>query len=193
MYTRRGECNNCVAALNRFVVKNFIAVNYTDSEAGEVVVVIRHHTRMLSGLTADECAVCLYTAFCHARNDFRNFFGNVFAAGNIIEEKQRLCAAANDIVDAHCHTVHADGIVLVEKHCNFQLSADAVSTADKYGIFHTCEIRHEQTAETANVRNTSVVQSAFDMLFHQFNRFVAGGNIYTRRLIAFRKTAFHGF
>ena len=50
-----------------------------------------------------------------ATGDSGNSLGDVLAASDIVKEEKGLCAAADNVVDAHCHTVDANGIVLVLK------------------------------------------------------------------------------
>ena len=91
---------------------------------------------MFGGLAADERRASLHAAFGYACHDVRDLFGVVFAAGDVVEEKQRLCPAADHVIDAHGNTVDADGVVFVHKHCNLELRAHAVRTADEHGVLH---------------------------------------------------------
>ena len=53
--------------------------------------------------TADKSTARLDTAFCYSGNDFCYFFRNIFTDCNIVKEKQRLCSAAHNIINAHCN------------------------------------------------------------------------------------------
>ena len=57
----------------------------------------------------------VYKAKGYAGDQRGDFFRNVFPDRDIIQEKQRLRAAANDVVDAHRDAVDADGIVLTHQ------------------------------------------------------------------------------
>ena len=53
------------------------------------------------------------------------------AAGEVVEEEQRLGALHQDVVDAHRDQVDADGVVPVEREGELELGADAVGAGDQ--------------------------------------------------------------
>ena len=68
---------------------------------------------MFRRLAADEGATRVDAPLGHAADDCCDLFGDVLPAGDVIEEEERLCAAADDVVDAHCDAVDADRVVFV--------------------------------------------------------------------------------
>ena len=125
-------------------------------------------------------------AFGYARNDSGDFFGNVFTASDIVKEEKRFCAAANNVVYAHCNAVDTDGIVLILNKCELKLCSYAVGAAYEYGLFHSLNVKLEKAAEAAYVRANARGHCSCDMLFHEFYSLVSGGNINTGGCVAFR-------
>ena len=119
-----------VARLHIFRIDHLVLIDHAHAEAGKVVLVHRVEARHLGGLAADQRAAGLNTAVRHALDDVRYLFRNIFAQGNIIKEDQGLCAAADDVVDAHCNAVDAHGVMLVQHEGNLQLGANAVGAGD---------------------------------------------------------------
>ena len=65
------------------------SVHETDGEAGQIVVVGRHHAGVLGRLAADEGAAGLHAALGDAGDDGRDLFGHVLSDGDVVEEKRR--------------------------------------------------------------------------------------------------------
>ena len=70
---------------------------------------------MLRRLSADQRRAGLPAALCHPFYDSGNLFRIIFAAGNIIQEKQRFSPCAGNIVDTHGHTVDSHSVMLIHK------------------------------------------------------------------------------
>ena len=190
MHAARCDCNEDIAGFLRIGLEELLAVNDTDREAGKIIVIIGHHAGMLGSLAADQRTACLHAALCNALNDRCDFFREVLAAGDVIEEEQRLCTAANDIIDAHCHAVNTDGIVLIHQHCNLEFGTDAVRAGNQHRLFHALQIGQEQTAESADAVNRTGYSGSGDMLLHQLDSLVTGSHIHACLCIALRKTVF---
>ena len=71
---------------------------------------------------------------CQPSDNRLHPFGNQLAHGNIVEEEQRLCAAAEDIVDAVVDQVHAYGIIPVHERGDFKLGAHAIGAGYQYRL-----------------------------------------------------------
>ena len=87
----------------------------------------------ISAVSAYECAACLTATLCHASHDCLNHCGMILANSHVVEENQRLGTLCEHVVDAHCHGVDADGVVLVEGECQFKFCADTVGAAHEDG------------------------------------------------------------
>ncbi len=128
------------------------AVDQTDAETGQIVVVRIHDTRVLGHLAADERAARLLAALADAGDDLRHLLGFQLADGDVVEEEQRLGAGREDVVGAHGHQVDAHRVVLAEHLGDLELGAHAVGAAHEQRIGHVLRRRDgEQAAETADV------------------------------------------
>ena len=134
---------------------------------------------------ADEGRPRLDAAVAHALDDVGDPLRHVFAAGDIIEEKQGLGPAADDVVDAHGHAVHAHGVVLVHEKGQLQLGAHPVGAGDQHRLGHAGQVRHEQAAEAADVGADALRGGAGDMALHQLHGPVPGGDVHARRGVGF--------
>ena len=154
----------------------------------------------LGGFSAYESRSALNASLANTLDYVCNLFGHIFAAGDVVEEKQRLCSAADDVVNAHCHAVNTNGIVLVKQESELELGAYAVGAADKHGLCYAFEVKLKQAAETAYIRADPARHGLCYMLFHQLNGLVArrdvnaGGRVAVRsgilyhRIIPFRSS-----
>ena len=119
MNTARRNADQDIARLQFFARNQVLSVAGADREAREVIFVLGHESRVLRGLTADQRAARLNAALRDTGDNRRNLLRNILAAGNVVEEKERLAARAGDIVHAHRDTVNADGIVAIQQKRNF--------------------------------------------------------------------------
>ena len=148
---------------------------------------------MLGSLTADQRSSGLDAAFCHAGDDLCDLLGHVLAAGDVVQEEQGLCAAADHIVDAHGNAVDAHGVMLVQLEGDLELGADAVGTADQHRLLHAGKVGGEETAEAAHVGADAGGHGFCDVFFHQRHRAVPGGDIHAGGGITVRfRLGIHG-
>ena len=110
-----GGCkgDDFVANFGFAVVDHLFLIHDTNSETSKVVFLNGHHTGVLGGLATDQRSAGLNAAFGNSAYDFGDLLRNVFAAGNIVKEEQRLCTAADDIVDTHGNGIDTDGVMLI--------------------------------------------------------------------------------
>ena len=95
--------------------------------------------------------------------------GTFFAAGDVVEEKERLRPAADDVVDAHGHAVDAHGVVPVHEEGKLQLGAHAVRAGDEHRLGHAGKVGAEEPAEAAQAAQHPGGVGALDVLFHQLD------------------------
>ena len=180
-----------VAGLDAGAVDHLFLIDHADREACHIVLVFRIEARHFSGLAADQRAACLTAALCDTGNHLCDLLRVVLADCNIVEEEQRLCTAAGDIVYAHGNAVDANGVVLVHQERQLELGADAIRTGNEDRILHAIEIRTEQAAEAAERTHNALGKGAFYHRLHQLDRFVACGNVNAGSLVAFRTAYTH--
>ena len=183
-----GQGDDRVSRLHAAAVQNPGAIHRAAGESGEVIFLLAVKARHLGGLAADERRAGLYTAFGNPRDDVRDPLRDIFAAGDVIQEKQRFCTAGDDVVDAHRDAVDADRVVLVHQKGELEFGADPVGAADQDRPGHAGQVQLKQAAETAKAPDRARGHGARDMLFHQLDRGVSGGDVHTGHLIAFGKT-----
>ena len=171
------EAKNYVTLTYRGFPEYFILIDNADGKSGQIVILRLHGAGVLRGFTADQGAAGLNAAFRNAGDEGGDFLRLISADGNIIKEEQGLCSAADDIVDAHGDTVNADRVVDAHELCNPLLRSDPVCTGDKDRIFHAGQLRPEQSAESADIRDHAGDKGALNMLLHQTDTFVSGFNI----------------
>jgi hypothetical protein len=69
--------------------------------------------------------------------------------GVVVEEEERLGSADEDVVDAHGHEVHADGVVLAHRLRDLELRPHAVRARHKHRIaLVVARLRHVKQAMT---------------------------------------------
>ncbi len=171
-------------------IENFVLIDDTHRKARKVVLLVGHKTRVLGGLAANKSAARLNAALGYSRNDIRYLFGDILSAGDIVQEKLGLRAAAYDVVDAHRHAVDTHGVVPVHSESDLYFGTHAVGARDQNRFADTGHIKLEQTSETADTRQHAACHSPRHMGFHKLHSPVARGNVNARLLVAFGKT-FH--
>ena len=125
------------------------ALDRTDAEAREVVVVRRVHPRHLGRLAADQRAARLAASFGDAGHHTFGDRGIEPPARVIIEEEQRLGALHDEVVGAHRHQIDADAVVPIPCDRQFQLGAHPVVRGHQQRIEIAGGARIEHAAETA--------------------------------------------
>ena len=186
MNARGCQGNYHISRLHTGVVKYLLLIHNTYGKACKVVLLNRHHLGMLGSFTADKCGARLNTALGNTADDGSDLFGNILSAGNIIKEKQRLCAYADDIIDAHCNCVNTNGVVLVHKDSHLYLCSATIGARNQNRLFYARKIKSKATTETAYIIKASFVFGACNVLFHQLDCLVTGCNINTGSGIAGR-------
>ena len=95
---------------------------------------------MLRGLTTDQCTSGLLAALCHTTDDRRNLFRVVLSACDIVQEEQRLSTCTGNVIHTHGHRVNTDGVMLIQKECQFHLCSAAVRSGKKHRFFHLLDL-----------------------------------------------------
>ena len=180
-----------ITGCHGLIAQDLFLIHNAHGEAGQIVLLLRHHARVLGSLAAYQCTIGLHAALGHALDDVGDLFRHVAAAGDIIEEHQRLCTGADDIVDAHGHAVDADGVVLIHDHGHLQLGAHTVGAGDQHRVLVTGAIQLKQAAKAAQTADAVLVHGTGDILLHQLHRAVTGGNVHACCGVAFRIALFH--
>jgi len=123
-----------VADLDAAAVDGLGFFHGADGKPRQVILAIGIHARHFGRFAADQCASGQLAALGDAADHGRGRVHREPAAGEIIEEKQRLGALHENVVDAHRHEVDAHRVVLVPRKREPQLGADAVRAGDQHGL-----------------------------------------------------------
>ena len=132
MHAGRRKPDEHIARLNRRPVHDLRSLHAADGEAGQIVLILVVHAGHLRGLAADERGARLDAAVGHAGDDLFEHRRVVLAAGDVIEEEQRLGSLRHDVVDAHGHAVDADRVMLVHELGDDELRAHTIGAGDEH-------------------------------------------------------------
>ena len=157
----------------------------------EVIFLLGVKARHLGRLPADEGGARLHAALGHARHNFGDALRDVFAAGDVVEEEERPCSAAHNVVDAHGHAVDAHGVVLVEQKGEFEFGADAVGSAHQHRLLNVGKVEAKEAAKAAHVACDAGGDGARHMALHELHGAVSRRDIDARGGIAFRLRLIH--
>jgi hypothetical protein len=130
----RAQAERDVAGADAARSEHLGAVDDADGEGGEVVVAVGVEARQLGGLAAEQRAAGLATAVDDAADQRLDEVGGEHAAGDVVEQEQRLRAGDQQVVDAHRHEVDADRVVAVHGDRDQQLGADAIGAGHEHRL-----------------------------------------------------------
>ena len=184
MHAAGGQGDEHVPLLHGFLIQNFALVHHAYAETGQVVFVLGVEAGHLGGLTAHQRAARLHAALGHAAHDLRHALGHVLAHSHVVQKELGLCAAADDVVDAHGHAVDAHGVMLVHQKGQLELGAHAVGAADQHRALDARHVQLKQATEAADALQHAGNHGAGHVLLHQLNGAVAGGDVHPRGLVA---------
>ena len=108
------------------------AVDGADDEAGDVVVAERVHARHLRSLAADQRAAGIAARLGDALDELGEVLGHELAGGVVVEEEERLGAAAQDVVDAVVDEVDADAAMAAGGDRDLDLGADRIGARGQH-------------------------------------------------------------
>ena len=122
----RRQPHDRVAGTDRRPVDDVGALDDADAATRQVEGIDLHQPGVLGGLAADQRAAGIATAGRHRTDQLRDPLGHDPADRDVIEERERLRAAADDVVGAHRDEVDADRVEAPERGGDRRLRADAV-------------------------------------------------------------------
>ncbi len=126
MRPARGETEHRVARRDRTPVDDALLLDHANAEAREVVFPLGIHAGHLGGLAADKRAAGELAALGDALHHLGRDFVVELAAGEVIEEEERLGALAQHVVHAHGDEIDAHRVMTVQREGKLQLGAEAV-------------------------------------------------------------------
>ena len=152
MDARGRQADNDVARRQPLARQQRPAFGGADREAREVEIPPRVEPRHFRRLAADQRAAGLDAARRNAPDDGRALARIELAGREIVEEKQRLRALNDDIVDAHGDEVDPDRLEYPALDSDLDLGADAVIGRNQDRVLEPGGLQIEQSAEPADLR-----------------------------------------
>ena len=106
----------------------------TDAESGEVIVSPLIEVGQDGGLAANQGTIAGNAAIGDPPNDCLKQRRLVVRHRHVVQEEERFCSCAEQVVDAHRHQIDANGVVDAGCHRQLEFGADAVGAGDKQRI-----------------------------------------------------------
>ncbi len=165
-----GDADEGVAGADVLSRDHVLPVHDADGEACKVILLLRHKAGVFCGLAAKKRRVRLHAAFRNALYDCSDLLREVPAAGDVVQEKQRVAACTCDIVHAHGDAVDADRVVAIQEKCQLDLRADAVGAGEQDRILHILDLcQRECTGEAADAAEDLLPHRSLHVLLHELH------------------------
>ena len=140
-----------VADLDPVRAEHGVGLDHADAGRRQVVLVRPQHARVLGGLAAEQRAAGGAAAVGDAGGDGGHLVRHHLAAGDVVEQEQRLGAARHQVVHDHRDEVDPDGVVHVHLLGDDQLGADPVGRRGEQRLLVLVHVQPEQSGEAADV------------------------------------------
>ena len=176
MEARRRQSEDHIARPRSRAVEEVIALDDAEAGSGEVERALLHEPWVLGRLAADQRTTRLSTARGHAADEICNAVRIEPTDGDVVEERERLGAAAGDVVGAHCHEVDADRVPPPEGSCDRGFRADPVGRGHDHRLAVPGRDR-DPTPEPAQAPDDLRSTGRFDRLAHELDRAIASGDV----------------
>ena len=180
MHARRGKADHRIAGGDVRARQQRAALGRADRKAAEIVIAVLVEAGHLGGLAADQRAAGFAAAFGDAGDDRGRRLRIELAAGEVVEEEQRLGALHHEVVDRHRHEVDADAAMQAGLDRDLDLGADAVGGGDQHRILEARRLEVEQAAEAADFGIRAGARGGADHRLDEIDQAIAGVDIDAR-------------
>jgi hypothetical protein len=170
----RAHRDHRVTHLDPVPAEDLALLDHTDTGGRDVVLVRAQHAGVLGGLAAQQRAAGVAAAVRDARADLRHLVRHDLAAGDVVEQEQRLGAAGDQVVDDHRHEVDAHRVVDVELLRDDQLGAHAVGRGRQDRVLVLLHVEAEQAGEAADASHHLGPHRAVHVLLELRHRLLTG-------------------
>ena len=178
VHTGGRQAQDHVAGADVRGIEHLGTVDDAHGKASEVVVGRRHDAGVLGHLAAHERAARELAAIGHALDDLCHVLGLDVTDGNVVQEKQRLGARSQNVVDAHSDQVLAHRLVTVHDLGEHELGAHAVGTANQNRVFHILKRgSREQATKATDAADDLGTVGVLNHLLNSVNGAAALGGI----------------
>ena len=126
MNTARGEADHHVSGFAARTVQQTLALADADARADKIELAFLVDARKLRGLAADQRAAGGAANFGGALDELRHLFELDAVRCDVVQQEERVCAGADDVVDAVRREVHSCPAQLSGAAGEHELRADAV-------------------------------------------------------------------
>ena len=158
MHAGGGKAYQRVPRLNSAAIHNFRPVHQAHGKTSQVILPFGIETGHLGGFPADKGAPRLAAAVGHALHDLRRLLGHQLSCSQVVQEDQRRCALANNVVHAHRHAIDTHRIVNIHHKGQFQLGAHAVGAGHHHRVLPAQAGYRKEAAKGAQVAQHPVAE-----------------------------------
>ena len=191
VYAGGGQTDQHITFCQFFAVDDLFFVYDTNREACQIVFIHRIETGHFGSFTANQSTFCLTAAFGDTGDDISNTGRIILAASNIVQEEHGTCTAADDIIDAHSHTVDTDGVMLVHQEGQLQLSTNTIGTGNQNRLLHAGHIGSKHTAKATKSTHNAGDIGTFHHGLDAANCLITGSHVYASRGVGSRMRIIH--
>lgn len=161
-----GQPEDGVTHLDAAPIDHLITFDAADDEAGDVVVAQRVEARHLGGLPADQRATGIAAGGGDAVHHLGEMLRREPAGRVVVEEEERVGAAAEDVVDAVVDQVGADTAMAPGGDRHLHLGAHGIGARRQHRVLPSRGVEGEEAAEgadpTEHLRTVGGVDSPLD-------------------------------
>ena len=145
-----GRRQQNVAGAHGAGFEDFAALDRAHDESGDIVFARGVGVRQFGGFAADQGAARQMAGARHAFDELLDDVGIDAPEGQIIEEKERLGAEREDVVDAVIDQVGAHGGVHAHGDGNLEFGAGTIGAGDQDGLAPALQVEGKQSAKGAD-------------------------------------------
>src|SRR5262245_24677148 len=149
MNTRGCKSQKRIARSHVGARQDRLALDRTDSKAGEIIIAAMIEPRHLGRLPADQRAARLPASFGNSADHSLRRAYIELVAGVIVEEEKRLRSLYDEIVDAHGDEIDSDGMMHARLDGDLDLGADPVVCRDQHRIAEAAGLEIEESTKSA--------------------------------------------
>src|SRR5690606_9687899 len=178
MHAAGGQSDDGIADADPAAVQNGGFFDCADGKTRQIVFTIGIHARHFGCLATDQGTAGALAAFGDSANHAAGRIDVQVAAGEIVEEEERLCALGENVVHAHGDEVDAYGVVPIPLECQTQLGAHAVGARYQHRL--AIFLRHlEKCAEPTDSTHDAFAHGTFCQWLDTLDQSIACIDVHT--------------
>ncbi len=182
MQPRCRQPEDHVAGADRRPVDDVGPFDDADAAARQVEGIDLHQPRVLGGLATDQRTAGIAATGRHRADELGDPLGHDLADRDVVEERERLGPAADDVVGAHRHEVDADRVEASERGGDRGLGPDPVGRGDQQRLA-VARRDPDRATEPAEAADDLGPMGRIDVAAHQVDGTLPGRHVDARRAI----------